>query len=130
MLDGRLYEWTMTIGTLGLALEIFTNPDTIVESAFRAVNEVMGTLGIGVLMFMVGIARVIALALNGKSFVVGPCIRTMTALVSAVIWAQFSYALAHEPGIAPSPGLPFWTAFTAAELYVSYRAMIDVRRTI
>jgi hypothetical protein len=40
------------------------------------------------------------------------------------MWAQFALALLRlslEQGF-PSPGVPFWTTFVAAEIYVAYRA--------
>ena len=131
MLDGRLYEWTFAFATLGLAFEIFVWPDTIRASAFHLLDEVMGTTTVGIITFWCGVARMVALAFNGRSWVIGPYVRAACACISATVWAQFAYALIiltdQHAGI-PSPGIPFWIAFTGAEIYVGYRAMIDVRR--
>lgn len=131
MLDGRLYEWTFAFATLGLAFEIFVWPSAIHDSAFHLLDDVMGTTFLGTATFISGVARMVALAFNGRSWVVGPFVRAGCACISACLWAQFAYALillADTHAGIPSPGIPFWISFTGAEIYVGYRAMIDVRR--
>ena len=116
-----------------LSVEIFLWPDMMVKSAFRwLISEYIKTDSLAVLCLVVGTIRTVALAANGRSFVIGPCARSICALISALLWMQFSYALyqlGQHQGY-PSPGLPFWSTFTVAEFYVAYRAMIDVKRNL
>lgn len=130
MLEGRLYEWSVALATLGLSFEILMWPETIRESAFHLTDDIIGSTNLAVLTFVIGFARSIALAFNGRSLIIGPYVRAACSLLSAALWSQFAYALylLTELHSAPSPGFPFWVSFTGAEIYVGYRAMIDVRR--
>lgn len=133
LLDGRLFEWTFAIASLGLAVEILVWPDTVQASAFRWSTLAWGhSVLMGIVFLVVSVSRLVALAFNGRSEFVGPLTRSIMAGVSAVMWAQFALAL-FLLGMAqglPSPGLPFWVMFSLAEIYTAYRAMIDVRRTL
>lgn len=132
MLEGRLYEWSMAIASLGLALEIYIWPDTIRQSAFHLLDEVMGSTTLCWLMAICGILRMTILGFNGCAWIAGRFIRAGCAFTSAVVWAQFAYALyimVEKHSGVPSPGIPFWGIFTLSEIYVVYRSMIDVRRT-
>lgn len=131
-LDGRLFEWTFSLCSLWLAVAIFIWPDIIVISAFRSLTELMESSRIAVLSLVVGIVGMIALSTNGRSFVVGPVVRSICAIVRAFLWAQFAYALYlwGLEHVAPSLVLGFWTLFAMSEIYLAYRAMIDVRRRV
>jgi hypothetical protein len=128
-LDGRLFEWVMSVSMVILAIEIFAWPETLKESAFQWATMVMNTEFVGVVMFGAGWFRCWALIANGSSMAIGPRVRAIGALVGAVLWFQFGLALAKhsiDQGI-PSPGIPFWFMFTLAELRITYRAVLDVR---
>lgn len=129
--EGRLFEWTMSLAMVLLALEIFLWPRTLEASAFYWLVAVMPSRFVGVFLLLVGAARLTALFINGRSMMYGPRIRAVGALAGAVMWAQFSLALLmpfvmSEKAI-PSPGIPFWFSFTFAEIYSAYRAASDVR---
>lgn len=132
LLDGRLWEWTICLGLMGLAVEIFLWPTTMTVGAFKGVSKVMSAEGVGVYSFVVGSCAIVALFFNGKSFVLGPLVRSICAIARSVLWVQFAFALwtLSLEQEAPSAGLPFWAAFTISELYVAYRAALDVRRNI
>lgn len=132
LLDGRLYEWTFAIASLGLAVEILVWPETVQSSAFKWTTLAWGhSVLMGLVFLLVSVTRLVALAFNGRSKRVGPLTRSLMAGISAVMWAQFAFALflLGLSNHAPSPGLPFWTMFTLAEIYTAYRAVLDVRRT-
>ncbi len=128
-IDGRLFEWVMSISMVFLSVEIFVWPDTLKASAFRWVLQVMSEDFIGVVLLGAGVFRCAALVANGSSMVIGPRVRAIGALCGAVIWVQFGMALIKlsiDQHFA-SPGIPFWFMFTLAELRVVYRAVLDVR---
>lgn len=129
-LDDRLYEWAFAVPSVALSLQIAVWPEMTKISAFQLVDDVVGHRTLTQLVFVVGCARLFALAINGYSDIIGPITRSVCAFMSALLWAQFSYALlvsGIERGM-PSPELGFWISFTLAEIFVSYRAMMDVRR--
>jgi predicted neutral ceramidase superfamily lipid hydrolase len=82
------------------------------------------------LMFMtLGMSRLFALVANGASLVIGPRLRAAVAMVASMVWTTFTFSMAEvsiKQGF-PSPMVFFFSVFTLAELYVSYRAARDVR---
>lgn len=124
----RLFEWTMTVAMLGLALEIAIWPGTIGASAFRYMLQVVGTSNLSMFFMMVGLLRIAALIANGQWPVYGPRCRAVGAGFGALIWFQMVIALlilAPTSGI-PSPGIPVYLALTTGELISAYRAATDV----
>jgi hypothetical protein len=129
--EGRLFEWTMAVSMVLLSFEIFLWPQTLGASAFHWLVLFLPSGFVGVFLLFVGVARLVALFINGRSLEYGPRVRAVGALAGAVMWAQFALALlmpfvTNEKAI-PSPGIPFWFMFTFAELYSAYRAAGDVR---
>lgn len=130
-IDGRLFEWAMTAGLIGLAFEMYVWPKLIEASAFRWVTIVIPSDVLTVAVAVVGPIRVVALLVNGGLGIIGPVARFVTAMLSCVLWSQYTYALyllGVQNGI-PSPGFPFWASFTLCEFWVCYRAVLDVKRT-
>lgn len=128
-IDGRLFEWVMSVSMVLLSIEIFIWPDTLRASAFQWVVQVMHVDFVGVVLLIAGVFRVSALVANGSSMVIGPRVRAVGALIGAAIWVQFGMALVKlsvDQNFA-SPGIPFWFMFTLAELRITYRAVLDVR---
>lgn len=128
-IDGRLFEWVMSVSMVLLAVEIFVWPVTLKASAFQWATLVMNTEFVGFIMFGAGLFRLMALVANGSSLAIGPRVRAIGALVGAVMWVQFGLALLKlsVDQNFPSPGIPFWFMFTLAELRITYRAVLDVR---
>lgn len=131
--DGRLFEWIITISMLWLAAAIFFDPHALQASAFQWIALVMSSEFIGVFLFAIGWTRLVGLLLNGHAYKgrrIGPIIRSVTAATCAVMWVQFDLALIElsaKQGFM-SPGIPFWSMFVVGELYVAYRAVgIDGR---
>jgi hypothetical protein len=125
----RLFEWAMTFAMLGLAIEITIWPATIGSSAFRYMLFVVSTPFLGWFFLLAGTVRIAALISNGNWPVYGPCLRSLTAGATAIIWMQMDAALFMLVGIndAPSPGIPVYFALTIGELFSCYRALSDAR---
>lgn len=127
-LEGRLFEWIMTLSMLLLAFQIWLYPTTVVFSAFKDLLDIMTAQFIGLFMLTVGLMRAAALTLNGHSINgvrLGPLFRSLMAVFCATMWFQFAFALLQLSITKnnPSPGLPFWTMFVLGELYVAYKAV-------
>lgn len=127
-LEGRLFEWMMSVSMVLLAFEIYLFPRTIEFSAFTELSQVMTSKFIGVFLGVVGAIRIGSLLLNGHKVGdvrIGPLLRSVMAVLCALMWTQFALALFQmsvDRG-APSPGLPFWSTFVFGELYVAYKAV-------
>lgn len=128
LLEGRLFEWMMSISMVLLAFEIYLYPRTIEFSAFTELGQVMSSQFIGLFLGIVGTIRIASLSLNGhaiRGVRIGPFLRSLMAVFCALMWTQFALALFQmsvDRG-APSPGLPFWSTFVFGELYVAYKAV-------
>ena len=126
--DGRLFEWVVTVAMLCLAAETVGWPETLKASAFKWIALVMPGHFAEAFLFCVGWVRLIGLLLNGHQIAgirIGPILRSVTAIACAVMWVQFVTALfelSMRQGF-PSPGIPFWTMFVFGELYTAYRAV-------
>lgn len=126
--DGRLFEWSMTLPMLILSVMAFIWPETLRGSAFRWILSVGPAPLIEILLFLISWSALIGLLLNGhavRGIRLGPVIRSITAVARAVMWSQFVMALLRLSILQgyPSPGLPFWIMFVVTELYVAYRAV-------
>jgi cbb3-type cytochrome oxidase subunit 3 len=104
-------------------------PNMIQGGAFQWLVVYFNVSSITIFLFVTGSARLAALIANGGSEAIGPRVRSITAIFSAIMWSQFTLALLKlsiDQGY-PSLGVFFWFIFTLAELYVAYRAILDVR---
>lgn len=124
--DGRLFEWSMTLPMLLLSIMAFIWPQTLRSSAFQWIAVVMPIPVTETIMFLISWTALIGLLLNGHEWNgtrIGPFIRSAAAIARAVIWAQFAWALFRLSCLQgfPSPGLPFWMMFAVTEIYVANR---------
>lgn len=122
---GRVYEWCMGIGMFFSGLEMLIWDNVVTFGAFHWLLLVLSQKWIGILLFFLGWIRISALMFNGQMLFgrrAGWLIRAICAIISASIWAQFSFALLQQSIVQgfPSIGLPFWTMFVFAELLVAY----------
>lgn len=128
-LRNRLPEWLLTIPLVILSPMLFVWPQIAEAPAFQLFAAVVPTRLIGVLLLIVSVSCVVALLVNGASMVIGPRVRSWAALARAVLWLQFGFSTI-EASLAqgyPYTVTPFWFTFAIAEIYVAYRAVLDVR---
>jgi hypothetical protein len=128
-LDGRLYEWAMGLIMISLGLAMTIWPAMCRGSILQVLLAIMPEAVAGLLFLVLGILRLFALIANGSSCVIGPRLRTTVATVASMIWTTFTLSMSEvsiKQGF-PSPMVFFFSVFTLAELYVSYRAALDVR---
>ncbi len=128
-LDGRLFEWVLSVSTVVSSVLVFVWPRSVQTGAFQSLSKIMSPTNTGVYLLVVGVFGTCALAMNGSSLVIGPFIRSVCAVLRALMWTQFMYSLfiLGMSRDAPSLITPFWFFAACGELYVAYRAMIDVR---
>ena len=120
--EGRALEWCMSVGmTIAAVLGIIW-PETLESSGFITAES---PVQIAWIVLIIGWLRCSALMLNGQTIAgtrIGPWIRAIGGVLSAIIWAQFTLALIQISIIRgyPSLGIPFWFMFTVGELYTAY----------
>lgn len=124
----RAIEWLTTCMMLGIAVSIAVTPQTVARGSFRYLLELgLTPAGLAVFFFLVGIARALALYLNGRWHPYGPRLRAGGALFGAMIWALMALALAYltfETGTV-SVGVPVYACLAGAEIYSCLRAGAD-----
>lgn len=128
-LDTRLYEWAFGIAMIlvGGAMLIF--PRMAHGSIMSILAAGLNSYAIGTIFLALGLLRLAALIANGRSMQIGPRIRSFVAVLTSALWTTFTLSMARvsfEQGF-PSPMVFFWGPFTLAEVYISYRAVLDVR---
>lgn len=83
---------------------------------------------VGIFILLVGMARAVALVINGRSVLYGPRVRGWSGgRCSDVGPVRAGARNAVRHGAIPPPGIPFCFSFTLAELYSAYRAAGDAR---
>lgn len=118
---------TSACASLGTAMLIYPKMahGSILQVLLRLVSETQAAF----IFFVVGYLGVGALIANGASLKVGPRIRSLVAVARSILWAQFTLSMA-DVSISqgfPSPMVFFFSLFTTAEIFISYRAVLDVR---
>lgn len=127
LLDGRLFEWTNSVGSVWLAVAIWFWPETVQIGAFRHMTDVMTPDTLSLYGLVVGFVGSVALASNGVSLVVSPLVRAACAVARAFLCGHLAYSLwlLGQSQSASSLGLGYWILFTLSELYVAHRATMD-----
>ena len=132
-LNGKLFEWFAAINMACMGTIVLVWPDTLQASAFKyLVNLSISPSMLGLICFLVGFSRLMALIVNGRSWIYGPRVRAYSALTSAVVWLQLWISLllyAFTDTGVPSLGLSNWAWLFFGELIVAYRAATDVRNS-
>ena len=131
-IEGRVFEWVMTLSMIMMAVEIFIWPESIEKSAFRYVLDVGSSKEVGIACLFIGWTRFSALMLNGQKIwnvKAGPYIRSVCSVVSSLVWFQFVFALIQLSVVQdfPSLGIPVWATATIAELYIAYQTVKNAR---
>lgn len=129
--QGKLFEWIMTLNTLLLGTTVLIWPAALGSSAFKYMIFISDVKAFGLIVLALGVICLTALVVNGRSYVKGPFVRAICASLRAVIWFQMLAALvvfSMTTGF-PSPGIPNWFSLIVGELIASYQAGRDVRRS-
>ena len=95
-LEGKLFEWMMSLGMIGLGLEIIFMPDTVNAPSFLLISLIFPKISIDAFMIFFGSLRIAALVANGRSTVYGPHARAFGAIAGAVLWAQFDISIIYS----------------------------------
>lgn len=125
----RLFEITMTIALIGMALACLQSGDVLTKTAFRKLLSIHMTQTIlGTIFGTLGFLRVVALVVNGRSRKWGPRIRFGASVACAFLWAEIALAIYLASPIleAISLGVPMYLALSVGEVGAGYRAATDV----
>jgi hypothetical protein len=131
-LDARLFEWAFSVPMIMLGIAILVWPVIAHGSILRLLVTVIGAVGAALVFITIGIVGMVALIANGSSLRIGPRLRALSAIIRSILWISFALSMARvsfEQGF-PSPMVFFWSSFTGAEIYISYRAALDVRSIV
>jgi hypothetical protein len=128
-LDARLFEWAFSVPMIMLGVSILIWPMVAQGSILRVLVLSIGDIATALAFVIIGITGIVALIANGSSLRIGPRLRAFSAIIRSILWLTFVLSMARvsiNQGF-PSPMVFFWSSFTGAEVYISYRAALDVR---
>lgn len=127
-LDVRLFEWTFSVPLTLLGIAILIWPKVAQGSIEHVIVDAIGATLTALLFIATGVVGLVALVANGQSLRTGPRLRSLTAVLRSIIWLTFVLSMARVSIFQgfPSPMVFFWTSFVGAEVYISFRAALDV----
>jgi len=123
--ERRLFELAMAVIMIGVGLLLFISPRSIEASSMRYLLDVMSVATYSTLLFLFGLLRIIALALNGHWMPGGAYCRAGGAAIGAIMWSQWGAALfqLHLHGTPVSPGVIVYGGLTFFEVISFARAL-------
>lgn len=131
-IEGRLFEWTMSVICLSLGLAMTCFPRMVGGSILQVLLFLVSPQQAIAIFLILGIVGTTALIANGASFKVGPRVRSICAIMRSMLWIQFAlsmFIVSVKQGF-PSPMIFVFPYLALSELYVVYRAVLDVKRTV
>lgn len=131
--DVRPWEWAFSVPLVMLGVSILIWPKIAHGSILEVLVENIGPVLCAIAFTVTGLVGIAALIANGQSRRIGPRLRVLSAIVRSVLWLTFVLSMARVSYIQrfPSPMIFFWSSFAATEIFIAYRAAVDVRpRTI
>lgn len=128
-LDTRLLEWALSSFLVLTGTSMLVWMRMIHGSILQVVIDVFGETAVALGFITIGLGGLAALIANGSSLWVGPWIRALSAALRAIIWSTFVLSMAKVSLVQgfPSPMVILFGIFTIVEVYISYRAVLDVR---
>lgn len=127
--EKRLYEMSMAIIMIGVGTLLFFSPHSLEASSMKYLLEVMSVWTCSTVFNVFGVARIVALALNGHWMPGGAYVRAGGAAVGALIWGQWAAALFElhlKTGSPISPGVPVYAILAFFEAISYFRALNGV----
>lgn len=127
--ENRLLEWVNAFAFSFLGCAVFIWPKTSTNPAFHLFMAFLPPPVAALIMLACGLFCIAALLTNGYSPVIGPRIRAWSAFLRAMLLLQFGVSTleaSYNQGF-PFTVVPFWFLMAFAEIWVSYRAVLDVR---
>lgn len=129
--EKRIFELTMATSQMGEGLLLLFSPGSMQASSFRLMLLYLSTTACTVLFLTAGIARIIALALNGHWMPGGAIVRACCSILGAFMWLMLAWALiiyTQAEGKPLSPGVPIYITLTVFEIVSVYRAIHGLKR--
>jgi len=127
--EKRLYEMSMAVIMIGVGALLFLSPRSLEASSMKYLLDVMSVWTCSTIFAVFGLARLIALGLNGHWMPRGAYVRALGAAVGAVVWGQWAAALFElhlRTGIPISPGVPVYAVLAFFEAISYFRALNGV----
>lgn len=127
----RLVEWAGSFQLMLLGW-ILLQPDNSFSSGygFRAMAEVLSENTWGIVLFAVGVSRLIALIINGSMEAVTPWFRAVGATIGFTCFAIITYSMLVAKLFLEAPistGLAMYLVAAACEVAAIYLAFADAR---
>ncbi len=123
----RLSEWFVATVMLLWGLVLLLPSDSLVGPSWVTLRALLPESGWGLLMALLGLARLGGLVVNGARKTVTPWIRVVSAGCGFLLWSGVSFALGFSSVV--STGLAVYPAIAVLELFNIHRASHDIGET-
>lgn len=120
--EKRFFEFATALIMLSVGALLVFSPQSLEASAMRYLLEQISVEHCSQVLTLAGLARIVALGLNGNWMPQGGWIRAGGAAVGALMWGQWAAALFElhlKTGLPISPGVPVYAILSLCEV-VSY----------
>lgn len=120
--EKRFFEFATALVMFSVGVLLVFSPASLEASAMRYLLDLITVGTCAEVLTLAGLARVIALGLNGNWMPGGAYVRAGGAAVGAVMWGQWAAALFElhlKTGAPISPGVPVYAILSLCEV-VSY----------
>lgn len=120
--EKRFFEFATGLIMLSVGALLVFSPASLEASAMRYLLERITVEHCSQVLTLAGVARIVALGLNGNWMPYGGWIRAGGAAVGALMWGQWAAALFElhlKTGLPISPGVPVYAILSLCEV-VSY----------
>lgn len=123
----RLFEWLMGAAMVGMAFQLVYTPDSLTQSLFKQVVSIgVGPYSMATVLGATGLARLIALFLNGR-WNPSPKVRFACCMIGALVWLHMGVALIAARVEYVSLSVYVFAVLTVGETLSCYRASYDAK---
>jgi hypothetical protein len=120
----RMTEWVVAVQTMLWGMVVLSPQFSFDGPAWTFFRGTMDEVGLGYLMFAIGLGRLCALLINGSLRRVTPIFRVASAALGCMVWTGISYSFAQSGVI--STWIAIYPVIACVELINIYRAAHDV----
>lgn len=128
--ENRMFEVAMAAIFFGSSVQLFFSPGSAQAGGLIYLSATFNSWTLTIIFFIVGVSRIVALALNGHWMPQGAYVRAAGCAVGAVMWLQVDAALitfGSRDGTLPFSTVTYGV-LAVVEAISMYRALLGAKR--
>lgn len=128
--ENRMFEVAMAVIFFGSSVQLFLSPGSAQAGGLLYLSATFNPWTLTIIFFIVGVSRIVALALNGHWMPQGAYVRAAGCAMGAVMWLQVDAALimfGEREGVLPFSTVTYGV-LAVVEAISMYRALLGAKR--